>query len=38
MENWETDCLHATNLIPDVEGWKKKEVKMNTKLQYMQFK
>lgn len=38
MENWETDCLQATNLIPDSGAWKTKEIKMITKMQYLQMK
>jgi hypothetical protein len=34
MEVLDMDCLQATGLVPDVEAWKRKEVRFNTKTLY----
>jgi hypothetical protein len=34
MEVLDIDCMQATGLVNDVEGWKRKEVRFNTKTLY----
>ncbi len=34
MEVLEPECMHAAGLIPDLDGWRKKEIRYNTKALY----
>lgn len=34
MEVLEPECMHAAGLIADLDGWRKKEIRYNTKALY----
>eukprot|EP00798_Chlamydomonas_sp_ICE-L_P015992 gene15992-22126_t len=38
METLEHDCMQAVGIIPDVDMWKKKEIRFSTKINYTQTK
>ena len=38
MEGLDTDCMASMGLVPDVESWRRKEVRVNTKINFTQNK